>query len=105
MTNQEFFDKVWRGLKGQGFQRATRVTGGCSLYVQETGFRCAVGHAAESTIDGTWSNEADALVSRGVLRGLVERATYAHDRSYTAEAMESGLRACAAAYGLEVPNE
>lgn len=43
MTRQEIFDKVWAGLKGQGFERSITEEGIC-VYRGPNGTKCAAGH-------------------------------------------------------------
>ncbi len=40
---QELFDKMWKGLEGQGWRRSTTSQGECK-YDNGAGLRCAVGH-------------------------------------------------------------
>lgn len=43
MTKQEIFDKVWTGLKAQGFQQSVSDDGLCK-YRGLNGLKCAAGH-------------------------------------------------------------
>lgn len=43
MSQQEIFDKVWTGLKGQGFERSVNKENRC-VYRGQNGLKCAAGH-------------------------------------------------------------
>lgn len=44
MTRQEIFDKVWDGLKTQGFKQSYNKISGTCHYRGPDGLKCAAGH-------------------------------------------------------------
>lgn len=126
LTRQELFDKVWRGLKAQGFEQSTNAAlcgyGGCA-YRGSDGRRCSAGHAIDDehyspafegegiSRDENGSNcvgAVGALVASGVNPidfVLISDLQYAHDETLSPAEMESAVREVASFYGLTIPDE
>lgn len=117
MSEQEIFDRAWRGLKGQGFEQALSLTGACR-YRSPTGGRCAVGHLVpddvyDPNMEG-WSIGSGGgekyvlpcLAACGVWDGTRERQEFlvglqmCHDK---AADMEEDLRRFARNRSLTIP--
>jgi hypothetical protein len=93
MTKQEMFDKAWRGLSSQNWERCVNEYGKC-VYSDGTGKHCAWG----------WVDpEADGHVDVYRVGGI---AQWAHDTEDSpTKSMKQRFVELADAYHLEVPND
>lgn len=116
MTKQEMFDRAWRGLKAQGFERSvTPGTYDC-LYLGPGGKRCAWGHVDP---EGTSCKEAEGKSVEGLhTRGIglaatldahelrfAQRLQEIHDVAHGTMDLEANLRTLAHKYSLTIPDE
>ncbi|MEG9884082.1 MAG: hypothetical protein V6Z86_05610 [Hyphomicrobiales bacterium] len=131
MTAQDVFDKVYRGLASQGFERSTSTelpgrsnTDACA-YRGSHGRRCAVGWLIPDDLydkrlenrgyrwlmaalpNGSLSWMPDGLTTffRGTAphKSLIDELQNVHDGSEEPEGMKAWLESIAAEKGLEVP--
>lgn len=125
ITLQELFNKMWTGLSGQGWEKASQ-NGSCE-YLTVDGRKCAVGHCLTDPGSAPFGSVCDVLTSHAKARkdlGFPEdRSKYypadqadtrlqflrdsqnAHDCSSTPEQMQRELRQVGKSYGLTVPGE
>jgi hypothetical protein len=112
MNQQEIFDKVWAGLKSQGFVRSMDGTG-CA-YRGNNGMKCAAGWlitddnlAAEwegSSIQPEWMGQGGLPEeTTNDNYGLIRDLQVAHDHGVHPVTMQEGLTAVARKYQLSVP--
>lgn len=115
MTIQEVFDKAVRGLRDQGWRKASVggdwISGACK-YRTSSGLRCAIGHVIP---DEKYSPKLEGRSAYDVAHhiGLViedmpsgfflNRLQECHDQALNRLDMHRRFRAFAARYGLEFP--
>lgn len=106
MTNQEMFNRVWNGLKAQGFERAWNS--GTIVLIDLLGRKCAAGHlltdaelveSNQSLVPAFAYIAARYPESGGLKNALVD----CHDCSSCPADMEERLRLVAEKHDLEVP--
>lgn len=116
-TYQEMFDRAWKGLEDQGWQRAAGIdpeTGEeICYYKTDDGLRCAWGHVdPEATEKFPYSATVRELRENGcgLAAALDEdgiafamRLQRAHDRSAGPNSMRQRLAEVATDYRLKVP--
>ena len=117
MNKQEIFNKVFLGLKSQGFQQSVNKHNVCQ-YRGEGGLKCAVGHLIPDEIyNKEWDDEttlADALPPHvydamgisadfGASVDFLMQLQDIHDNYDVPERMEDYYRQFALARGLTVP--
>jgi len=106
MTEQEIFNTVFLGLKGQGFVRSIRA--GMCMYRGPNGLKCAVGHLIpdekyEKDFEfGPLYNVANAIGLKKFVLFLSDLQSV-HDRNPNPGLMEAELHAFAESRGLTVP--
>lgn len=112
---QMIFDRVWTGLKGQGFVRS--IEGDDCMYRGPDGLKCAVGHCIDDehyNMNMETEPAENALVGDAVCATLgIERKDYPaqammglqhiHDECAEPSNMEQCLRDFANHEGLQVP--
>lgn len=113
-SRQEMFSRAWRGLKTQGFMRATRENGSC-VYRTGDGKRCAWGHVdPEGTEHRPIGTVSDLRYNRVGLAAHLDESDLAfatelqiaHDSSADSSwRMEVRMRSLARAYDLLIPDE
>ena len=112
---QELFDKMWKGLEGQGWKKSATSEGGCT-YDNGAGLRCAVGHCipqkrtrnrldnfSTSSIKGLASSGKVVIESPKVLQFLTD-AQSAHDDVYNCKRRKERFTWLAEEYNLTIPN-
>lgn len=114
MNNQEIFNKVWKGLKSQGWQRSVR--GEKCLYRGPDGLKCAIGHLIPDehywkemegktvyTLMDTYPNLNLSTMNLGFLDSLQT----IHDLSWecTPQELEEKYRRFARDQGLTIPED
>jgi hypothetical protein len=117
-TIQELFDKMWTGLKSQGFKQSLRESDehgstDCALR-GDNGRKCAVGHVIPDELMNPCmeaQSAVNALVRNMWLEGTEEQINFMalmqniHDESRTPILMETSIREFAARKGCKIPGE
>lgn len=115
LDEQEMFNRVWNGLRSQGFETYFAQTefGGCAYHDPTTGRRCAWGWgwvdtSLTSEIIGTIKEVHDdgcglaALLNEKQLR-FAHDLQLAHDLAFNTQDMQHRLRDLAMKHNLLVP--
>lgn len=114
MTKQQIFNKVWRGLKRQGFMRSVNSLDSCQ-YRGKYGRRCAAGWLVHSKhykpslegslVDWYGTNEpAIALMKSGIRKKQLPFVGYLQDiHDEKNQSMETALRFFAKENKLTIP--
>lgn len=108
LTKQEMFNRAYRGLASQGFERCTSGEGkhGC-LYVDDNGRHCAWGW-----VDTSLTKEVSGYIGSigGIAATLGQKNKYfaarlqqAHDNAVTPEGVKNRLKQLAKEFDLKVP--
>lgn len=116
MTNQETFDIVYRGLRGQKFvQSLDPKLPGLSqcAYRGPKGRKCGAGHlipdnkyVPEMEGESVWGEHVEpVMVALGVELDFTQTLQDAHDSGCEPEDMEHRLRDVAKMYELEIPDD
>lgn len=111
-SRQEMFDRAFRGLRAQGFERCAANHYGCLYEDLNTGRRCAWGHV-DASLTGADSGSVWHLRREKI--GLAARIPLndvdfamalqrAHDNAMGPGNMEELLRNVAERFGLTVPD-
>lgn len=114
MNEQQLFEKAYRGLAKQGFERSMRPNSVKCAYRGVGGLKCAIGHAIP---DELYRLEMDAPVTPIGLdfEGILIRAGYTgstnfaselqsiHDTAKSPAGMRATLAAFAESHGLPLP--
>lgn len=115
-TRQEMFNRAWKGLKAQGFERALTDDDRC-VYLTADGKRCAWGHVdPEGTTREDVPNGASVYKLNHKGLGLAaclfngdlewaDRLQRVHDAGNTPEAMRASLVEFADRHGLTIPED
>ncbi len=116
MTAQEMFDKVWIGLKGQGFAASVDANNNC-MYRSPKGLRCAAGHVLPdemytSNLEWKPCNEGtarDVFVSVVGAEniGILRECQFAHDTTGTSggATIKERIENIARLHHLTIPGE
>lgn len=113
---QQIFDKVWIGLKSQGFYQSLEEKSCC--YRGEGGRKCAVGWLIpDDKYDPNWENTTseylfievpgfDQIVGvDDIVKGHLNELQRIHDCNNTPESMKHALTNFAYRYGLTIPSD
>lgn len=111
-VDQSIFDKVYLGLKSQGFERSMRKNeygDRICAYRGEDGLKCAAGHLMPNTtfrksMEGNDVSSISFFRKLGFLT-MVANLQRIHDESFLPEEMEANLLHFAKGNGLTIPSE
>lgn len=113
MTRQEIFDKVYLGLKSQGFRQS--INNYQCVYRGPYGRRCAIGHLMPAEVvlaEGrAWECGSNGRTVQKVVGAgngqLLTTLQQTHDAaaSFDPNVLEDKLRGVAAFYGLTIPGD
>ena len=110
-SKQETFNRAYRGLAAQGFEKSVDMSGECAYRSSCGTKKCAAGHLipdedyseAMERI-GVWASEVWAPLKRdGHALDLVTDLQSAHDESTSPLNMQYRLAIVANAHGLTIP--